>query len=160
MTATQPNHAVTPGGSEPADELGGHRFPARLRRWRGRWDTWPGSVGPSSASAASGSMPRRSATTIDAELSGLDLTADPDDDEMREQYPAVKHPVVRTHPNTGRKLVQFNRLFVSHDRAVRQHVVGLLPDVRIMERTSIISERPAGGHPVSSTVSSSRPGVV
>lgn len=103
--------------------------------------------------------------------------------EMREKYPLVEHPAVGTHPETGKKYLFVNRIFVNYfkgmtreeslplinslsrqaefpeyqcrfrwsddsiavwDNRLVQHYAlsDYWPDVRIMERASVIGEPP------------------
>jgi alpha-ketoglutarate-dependent taurine dioxygenase len=59
-------------------------------------------------------------------------------DEMRATYPLVRHPVVRTHPITGRKLIYVNGFFTSHidgmdDEESRALIIHLLAQADVIE---------------------------
>lgn len=54
-------------------------------------------------------------------------------EEMRERYPLVRHPVIRTHPVTGRRLIYVNAYFTSH-------IEGLDPDESLEILTHLISQ--------------------
>jgi len=41
-------------------------------------------------------------------------------EEKQEEYPAARHPVIRTHPVTGERGIYTNRPFVSHIEGIEE----------------------------------------
>ena len=65
----------------------------------------------------------------------------PTRDALRPDFPAVEHPVVRTHPETGRKTLYVNGAFT-------QHIVGLDPDESADAARATCTARPRPRVPV------------
>lgn len=57
--------------------------------------------------------------------------------EMRVKYPMVEHPIVRTHPETQRKLLYVNHFFVSHIKGLSPEEGDELMDLLCRQATTL-----------------------
>jgi taurine dioxygenase len=55
--------------------------------------------------------------------------------ERQRQFPPAKHPIVRTHPETGRKILYVNSIFVSHIDGIDPDESAYLIDVLCRQAT-------------------------
>ena len=108
-----------------------------------------GSNGPRAGAGQAGTSDPASRVTpgrVRIDRYGLDLGPWLHLADERARYPQARHPVVCTHPETGRKLIFWapETVVFWDNRSVQHYATSdYYPDVRIMERASIVGTRPA-----------------